>query len=151
AEIRSRIASLSRNLGLPADFVEEVFDLEYQLGRFLKDLETLENRVAKTAEHTIEHRRLQSRLARRRERFEALAREKFGIESGDFKALFENGWRELIEKYGIRSPDAIARLESVVAIATEWIDRLATDRSNFEEFLAKTRTLVCGTCVGLGR
>src|SRR5262249_10872498 len=48
AEIRSRIASLSRNLGLPADFVEEVFDLEYQLGRFLKDLETLENRVAKT-------------------------------------------------------------------------------------------------------
>jgi superfamily I DNA and/or RNA helicase len=36
-------------------------------------------------------------------------------------------------------------------MAQEWVDRLGTLRGNFEEFLAKTRSLVCGTCVGLGR
>ena len=56
-----------------------------------------------------------------------------------------------MQEHSVRSLDAIARLESVMVIATEWIDRLGTDRANFEEFLAKTRTLVCGTCVGLGR
>jgi superfamily I DNA and/or RNA helicase len=55
-----------------------------------------------------------------------------------------------MQAHGVRSLDAIVRLDNVTAIATEWIDRLATDRANFEEFLAKTRTLVCGTCVGLG-
>jgi len=35
--------------------------------------------------------------------------------------------------------------------AAEWVERLAVDRANFEEFLAKTRALVCGTCVGIGR
>ena len=151
AEIRARVKSLGRNLGLPGEFVEQFFDLEYQLGRFLKELETLEERLAKATEHTAEHRRLQQRLTRRRDRFEALARDKFGIEVGDFKASFQKARRDLIQEHGIPSPDAIARLDNVIAIATEWIDRLATDRSNFEEFLAKTRTVVCGTCVGLGR
>ena len=47
--------------------------------------------------------------------------------------------------------DAVGRLDQIIKVAAEWVERLAVDRANFEEFLAKTRALVCGTCVGIGR
>ena len=151
AEIKSRVGSLSPNLGLPKDFVEQVFDLEYHLGRFLREIEKLERRAQNTPERSADRRKLQDRLAKRRERFEIVAREKFGMQGQDHKAALLSRHKTLMHEHGVRSLDAMTRLESVMVIATEWIDRLGTDRANFEEFLAKTRTLVCGTCVGLGR
>lgn len=59
--------------------------------------------------------------------------------------------RETMNQFGVTSLDAVSRLEQVIAMSQEWVDRLGTLRGNFEEFLAKTRSLVCGTCVGLGR
>jgi hypothetical protein len=40
---------------------------------------------------------------------------------------------------------------SCMGMSYEWIERLGMLHGNFEEFLARTRSLVCGTCVGLGR
>ena len=151
AEMRHRVASLSANLGLPTSLVEALFDLEFHLGRFQREIYQLERRRNATQEHSQERRRFDDRLKRRRERFETVAREKFGMDGQDHKGAITAKRKALMQAYGVRSLDAIARLDSVTAIAVEWIDRLGTDRANFEEFLAKTRTLVCGTCVGLGR
>jgi serine/threonine protein kinase len=151
AEIKNRVAGLSANLGLPTVLVEALFDIEYHLGRFLREIDNLERRCNATREHTEDRRRLDERLKRRRERFEIVAREKFGIDSQDHKAAINAQRKALMQQHGVFSLDAVARLDKVIAISMEWIDRLGTDRANFEEFLAKTRTLVCGTCVGLGR
>ena len=151
AEMKHRVAVLSANLGLPPELVEALFDIEHHLGRFLREIDNLERQRKATQEHTAEHRRLDERLKRRRERFDTVAREKFGMNGQDHKAAIAAQRKALMQAHGVRSLDAIARLDKVMAIATEWIDRLGTNRANFEEFLAKTRTLVCGTCVGLGR
>lgn len=49
------------------------------------------------------------------------------------------------------SPDKIARYQSVAAIARDFIGSVSTEHRSFETFLAGTRQIVAGTCVGLGR
>lgn len=152
SEMRQRVTALNRNLGLPNAFVEQWFDIEFHLGRMLRDLERL---VAKRGEAEVaseDHKSLAGRIAQRRERFQNLATEKFGYHGRAEPAeVIEQLRRDAKTRHAVTSPDAIARLDQVIAMAQEWVDRLGTLRGNFEEFLAKTRSLVCGTCVGLGR
>lgn len=49
------------------------------------------------------------------------------------------------------SLDRIARYQSVAAIARDFIGSVSSQQRSFETFLAGTRQIVAGTCVGLGR
>ncbi|EBW2684841.1 TPA: DEAD/DEAH box helicase, partial [Salmonella enterica subsp. enterica serovar Waycross] len=92
------------------------------------------------------------RINQRLERFKKIASEKFGYAGeGTPEEVINQLSRETMNQFGVTSLDAVSRLEQVIAMSQEWVDRLGTLRGNFEEFLAKTRSLVCGTCVGLGR
>jgi len=152
SEMRERILSLSENLGLPREFVESWFDINYHLDRLLRDIEVLSAKLQKEQEGSKEQKQLLARLTRREERFKIVAREKFGYaENSDLDQIVQTLKERLAKLHGIRSLDAIGRLDKAIVISQEWIDRLGTLQGNFEEFLAKTRSVVCGTCVGLGR
>lgn len=49
------------------------------------------------------------------------------------------------------SPDRIARFQSVASLARDFIGTVSTEQRSLETFLAGTRQIVAGTCVGLGR
>ncbi len=49
------------------------------------------------------------------------------------------------------SPDKIARIRALAALARDFVGSVSTARRSFETFLAGTRQVVVGTCVGLGR
>jgi len=81
-----------------------------------------------------------------------VAEEKFNVEvSGSLTGIIPAVQEKFTRECSVRSVDALTRLDQAIFIAREWVDRLGTLRGNFEEFLAKTRSLVCGTCVGLRR
>lgn len=152
AELKTRVVSLSANLGLPEMFVADWFDLELHLGTFLRQLERLRAKAANFPETSADHRRYIGRIKQSEEMFATVAREKFALpDVTDQRVAVEELEKRLMRTHSVRSPDAVARLRQVIAVAHEWIHRLGTDRANFEEFLAKSRTVVCGTCVGLGR
>ena len=152
AELKTRVVSLSANLGLPDVFVGEWFDLELHLGSFLRQLDRLRAKAASSPETSADHRRYIGRIKQSEEMFAAVAREKFELpDVTDQRVAVEELENRLMRAHSVRSPDAVARLRQVIAVAHEWIHRLGTDRANFEEFLAKSRTVVCGTCVGMGR
>lgn len=152
SEMRQRIKALNRNLGLPNAFVEVWFDIDFHLGRLLREIGRLEAKRTESNASDETHKALAARIARRREQFQTLATEKFSYQGGgDPTEIIEQLKCATMAEHGVTSPDAVARLEQVIGMAQEWVDRLGTLRGNFEEFLAKTRTLVCGTCVGLGR
>jgi len=152
SEMRHRITALNRNLGLPNVFVEDWFDIEFHLGRMLGEIQRLITKRGQTEADSEAHKALAGRIAQRRERFQAVAAEKFGFRGhAEPAAVIDQLRRQAMSRHAVTSPDAIARLDQVIAMAQEWVDRLGTLRGNFEEFLAKTRSLVCGTCVGLGR
>jgi hypothetical protein len=144
--------SLSANLGLPTDFVSTIVDLDHHLGDFVRLIDRLERRMKTLPEESAEARRHAHRIRQAREMCATIAFEKFGVDQSEGpKSDLEALERRALQEYGVRSPDLVSRLRSVIAVAREWVHRLGSDRANFEEFLAKTRTLVCGTCVGLGR
>ncbi|MCH1920373.1 AAA domain-containing protein [Shewanella sp. A3A] len=49
------------------------------------------------------------------------------------------------------SPDGIAKLRAVAVLARDIVSSVSTSERSFETFLAGTRQIVAGTCVGLGR
>ncbi|WP_164553071.1 AAA domain-containing protein, partial [Pseudomonas viridiflava] len=51
--------------------------------------------------------------------------------------------------HGVRAPDLKHCLE-LIQISQEYVERLSSNRANYDEFLMRSRTLVCGTCVGIG-
>lgn len=54
-------------------------------------------------------------------------------------------------KSGRVSPDKIARLRALAGLARDFVGSVSTAQRSFETFLAGTREIVAGTCVGLGR
>lgn len=152
SEMRRRITALNRNLGLPNAFVERWFDIEFHLGSMWREIVRLDAKRAASEATGEANKSLAARVAQRRERFRTLAAEKFDYRGNDApEGVLEHLRRDAMAAHAVTSPDAVARLDQVIAMAQEWVDRLGTLRGNFEEFLAKTRSLVCGTCVGLGR
>jgi len=152
SEMRQRVTALNRNLGLPNAFVELWFDIEFHLGRLHQEIDRLAAKAAAAEKASDTYKSLTARVNQRRERFQTIAAEKFGYRgSADPEEVIELLRRGAMALHAVTSSDAVARLDQVIAMAQEWVDRLGTLRGNFEEFLAKTRSLVCGTCVGLGR
>lgn len=49
------------------------------------------------------------------------------------------------------SPQRIAKLRSVISLGKDFVSSVSTSQRSFETFLAGTRQIVTGTCVGLGR
>lgn len=152
SEMRLRISSLSKNLGLPHEFVEQMCDIEAQLGRMSREISDLQNKLSNLPVGRKDHSELDAKIQRRLAVFQRIALQQFGDEGGgDARQVLSRVRDEAVRRSGVRSPDLLSRLDHVMVIAQEWVDRLATLHGNFEEFLAKTRTMVCGTCVGLGR
>ncbi|WP_375576646.1 AAA domain-containing protein [Paracidovorax oryzae] len=152
SEMRQRVVALSRNLGLPSAFVEDWFDIDFHLGRLLRDIERLARKRSEANATGEDIASAAARIGQRTERLRTLAREKFDVhEVADPAETIAQLRRAAMEAHVVTSADAVSKLDQVMAMAQEWVDRLGTLRGNFEEFLAKTRSLVCGTCVGLGR
>ena len=55
-----------------------------------------------------------------------------------------------MDQYEIRSPDAVFRLGNLIRLSEDWLGALGSPEANFAEFLAKSRTVVAGTLVGIG-
>lgn len=149
SEMRQRVGFLSRNLGLSYEFVEAWFNLDFYLGRMLREIKRLES---KTPTSELETKNKVAKIKQREDRFQTLAREKFAFGVNETpQTTVELIRKQIMDEHSVSSNDAVNRLNKVIVMAQEWVDRLGTLRGNFEEFLAKTRSLVCGTCVGLGR
>ena len=151
AEMRERVSTLSGNLGLPREFVEGWFDVDFYLTRLLGEAKRLSQQISMTPTSSVGLGPLKAKLNRRIERIAIISSQKFGVEPlADSAETVDFIKKELVDRFEVRSLDAIRRLDQVITVAKEWVERLGTQGGKFEEFLARARTLVCGTCVGLG-
>src|SRR3546814_1449567 len=89
----------------------------------------------------------------------ALTAETVAAKSG-LAALYSEEWRpeaaygdlfsELAHRHGA-SESQVGRLRAIAKLARDWSGSISTHQRSFETFLAGTRSIVAGTCVGLGR
>ena len=149
AERKGRVVRLATAIGLPRDFAEEYVQLHFRLASLAHAADKLNLR----AEHASDEEKA-SYNARARalsETFWDVAKDVYNVSPCDsMQATLSAIEQSLVDAHEVRSKDAVARLRGLLGLSDEWVNSLGSPDANFSEFLAKTRTIVSGTLVGIG-
>ena len=149
AEQKERIVGLSSALGLPREFAVEFVDLYLRLGMFSERIAKLEERRLTEGDNAGQG--LEARIRALVETFYDIASDLYDVGNERRPAqTVEMLQQALVEKYEVRSKDAVERLTRLIHLSAEWVSALGSQDANFAEFLAKSRTVVAGTLVGIG-
>lgn len=149
AEQKERVVELGTAFGLPKAFAAEVVDLHFRLGMLCDRIATLQARTGREDESSVAS--LDARVRALTESFYDIATDFYQVNAKGAPVEILNRIRdELAERYEVRSQDAISRLLRVIKLSEEWVSALGSSDGNFAEFLAKSRTVVAGTLVGVG-
>lgn len=147
AEFKVRLKSSARQIGLPDEFIDTAIEFEKGFGESIQMLSRAKQ--SKEAPENLLDRiqRLNKDLA------SFLSRTMpFGFENdADPTDIKDRFYRVLANSTGVTSPRLVEKFRQLANLASEWLTVMSSGSANFQNFLAKTRTLVCGTCVGIGR
>lgn len=150
--IKFRVASLAGAAGIDREFAADIVDVDRRLRVLAERLLHLES-FRSDANATYEEVRRNDAAIRTVTRAfnNAVARLFPDLpQHSTAPETLAAAYEAVRLSYGATSND-LWTARKLVALAQEWSDALASSTRNFEEFLAKTRTVVTGTCVGLGQ
>ena len=152
--LKARVAHAAAAAGITRSLVHDVVDVDQQLDAINRTFE-LAKLSAEANTNRDERRRSETRLRRLEQAFARSAKEILDTEViGEgvaFGSIVETAYQEVLTSHPKASLGDLATSRRLLALANEWRDTLATGHRNFDEFLAKTRRVVAGTCVGLGQ
>lgn len=152
AEYRYRVAALSGAMGLDAEFISKVVEAELKLFKQIDHLESL----LKSLENAGDEEDIKALKPIAVEMDEAVRTKllaDYGIalskESNisEAKSLLLSN---ICAEYGVR-PNESKRVHALARICRDIQDALSTEKVNCDEFYARSRQLVTGTCVGIGQ
>jgi hypothetical protein len=152
AGLKQRFRVAAQQIGLSDAFVDDLYFLETTVWPIFSHLRSL--KADQLSGSVLEGADVQ-RLARGLlETLSRLSRD-IGIGSASLEwegeAAYDSAIDDLAKRHGIETPDRVRRLRAVAGLARDWMGSVSSRGRSFEEFLANTRQIVCGTCVGLGR
>lgn len=154
AEITDRVRAAGMAMGLPEGYVRSATKLHITLGPMLQSIDRLM--------HTIDEADSQDpsakeHLRRLRRVFVEVAERQFGIhastgnDAASLRDLIGQKLESLAQQHGSPSPAKCARLEQIALLSLEFSQVLRSPRSNYTAFLARSSSIVAGTCVGVGK
>lgn len=150
AEKKERIVLLAVEMGLPRVFAEEFVDLRHQLNELVFRIGVLTDDLARAPEGK-DTSTLTARVRALKDSFEDRCRELYDFNALDDPEVVLKGLeQQVIERHDVQSPDAVNRLRYLIKLSDDWLSALGSPQANFAEFLAKSRTVVAGTLVGIG-
>ncbi len=152
AESKQRISSLHQSLGVPKAFLEDASELELSIVRQIDCLNNLNEAAnADTTEET-DKEELGKQTNQLLEQIKVRVGELFDIEinNDNLNELGGKLWAKLENKYSIKPQESL-RAKALCKISRDLIDVLENERVNYDEFFARSRQLITGTCVGIGQ
>jgi serine/threonine protein kinase len=148
AEQSERLARLGTALGMPGEFCRRFVALQLQLGAIARRIAQLGSAVGD--DDAMARKRLQAQSLH--DTFMQIARSTYGhIGEGAPDDVLRELEREIVEAHNVLSRDAVERLRRLVDLSESWVSVLGAPEGNFVEFLARARTVVAGTCVGIAQ
>jgi serine/threonine protein kinase/DNA polymerase III delta prime subunit len=150
ASLKERAAAPSRRLGLDRDYVKDSLENEAVFGSLARQIDLCESDT--NSGDVDVSAAAKQRLDGLRIAWSSLLRE-YGIDErqGNPRETLEEIRDDIASRHSVFDLDARHRLIKLHALGREWISVLGTRSRNLEEFLARSRNLICGTCVGIGR
>ncbi|KGJ89624.1 AAA domain-containing protein [Colwellia psychrerythraea] len=152
AESTYRTASLSQALGLDPEYLSAITRIELKLFKQIDELAHLSESLDTKKQAEADKKGLTKSYNELKSVVDSSLKEDFSIdmntvELADIKNLV---WKKLQTEYSIR-PDEEVKARALAKISRDMLDVLAADRVNYDEFFARSRQLVTGTCVGIGQ
>lgn len=154
AEVKDRMRAVGIAMGLPEGYVRDAADVHATLGPLLQRIDSLARAVDESGGNDLtaaEHLRRLSQV------FVGLAGRQFGIHAApgtnpiELRDLVDEKLEALAYRHGSPSPAKCAHLEQIARLSTEFSQVLRSQRSNYTAFLARSASIVAGTCVGVGK
>lgn len=145
AEFNERLRIAGRGLGLPDDLVERVLAVETAIQPVVEKLHALREQLGDSPQE----QRLQGLKATLEHQTAKLG---LTVElDGDDQDVVRNLIDQVAAQFPKVGRDRVSRLRSVVKLARDLTGGVSSRQRSLENFLAGTRQIVAGTCVGLGR
>lgn len=153
AELKARVRVAGYAMGLPRGYVDAAVDIHMSLGSVLQRIQRLEAGVNPGSEG-LDSNQPAMHLARMREVFCEIAESRFGFtvnSRSDLAEVLEDQLARLADDHDSPSPERCHRLAELVELSREFSHVLRNPRANFTSFLARSASVVAGTCVGVGK
>jgi hypothetical protein len=155
AEYDDRIVRLATDLGLPEAFARSTAVLHRSLGRLAVRIEKLNAAVSEVSAVAGSGDAKEARpdVDRLMSVFDEIALDRYSVRRGDSQPMevVDDQFAQLAEEHEIDSPTTLQRLRDLLKLSDDWLKALGEPSANFTEFLAKSRAVVAGTLVGIGR
>lgn len=161
AEYKERVVRLATEMGLPSDFAAAAVRLHVNVGRLVEQISALVTDVPEPSSgrkkaNAQEQPDEDVSLQRGRQLTEALQEVckrdyQYSVGEVQLGEVMDDLFEQLVTQYEVQSPQAVERLRRLLKMSDDWLKTLGEPAANFVEFLAKSRTVVAGTLVGIGR
>lgn len=152
AEAKERISSLSQSLGLNDRFLAEACELELSIIRQIDTLLKLQNTINAEDTHADDAEGLGKQFKELYSNLENRINDQFDIDLkvDELDSASQKLWASLESGYAINPKDS-KRARALCKISRDMLEVLESERVNYDEFFARSRQLVTGTCVGIGQ
>ena len=152
AEIRYRVEALAGALGLEPAFISKVVEAELKLFKQIDNLESLLKSFEKVGDDE-DIKALKPIAVELDETIRSKLHTDYGISLSKENNLSESKsilLAKICSEYGVR-PNETKRVRALARICRDIQDVLSAEKVNCDEFYARSRQLVTGTCVGIGQ
>lgn len=150
AEFRDRVRLVGSALGLPHLLIDEIFFIETAVRPVLARLSELESADEPELDRVAGLRTSLAKQLLHLGVSETLFND-IAIDTDKCVEDLVDAAAARIARAARPSPAIVAKLRAVVALGNDFVRSVSTAQRTFETFLAGTRQIVAGTCVGLGR
>jgi|LSQX01.2.fsa_nt_gb serine/threonine protein kinase len=150
AEIRERIQFIQPSLKLEPEYIDAILNAELGIKKKIKNALRLQADISDSSDEQLSAS-LSSSLESLCYQIISELNESYSIEISELElgSIGEKIDKHLNALYGI-GPHEHRRISALLDLVNDYRDRLSSNPGSYEEFLARSRTLVCGTCVGMG-
>jgi serine/threonine protein kinase len=154
AAAKFRFSQLAAALGVDRTYASDLFDLDKQVGTLARRLNSVQQALeVDDGLLAVDRERNRVQRARVQDAFKGAFKAAAGRETDAALPLqaYEQLVAALLVKYPNVSPADASSTQSALRLTNDWLSSLGSPGRNFEEFLAKTRSVVSATCVGVGQ
>ena len=149
AGLKRRFQVVAQHIGLKAAFADDLFFLDSTLRPVFEHVQALSG--AGDQGLTVEDGRRTSLCSTLEDLILKLDLELEGPIDWSDSEIYDQLVSALMVKHRITSAEQVRRMKGIANLTRDWMGQVGSRRRSFEEFLANTRHIVAGTCVGLGR
>lgn len=154
AASKFRYSQLTGALGVDRKYASDLFDLDQQVGRMARRCASVQKALADNADDlAVDRERNKVQRVRVEDSFKAAFQAYAGRTVDVSRPIdeYEVIIQELATLHPNVSPADANAAAKALKLTNDWLSSLGSPGRNFEEFLAKTRSVVAATCVGVGQ